>query len=223
MENTVIKGKVIEAMRADRKFREQGYSLHKDFAGKYDNFQVVYAKNSDNKENNFRLRCKSPSGAHSIAGYMIGNALLVPKDTTLPKEGVSKDISGVWYFDQVAEATRTGQSLHQLMDDKDGLELPDSFTVLGAAVGKDTAEDHPYIPLSRYPRYQALLTHHKKVNPDATYITRDEIEDYIKLEGEERPKGIPSDYELKLRNHDKAIWDMSMWMPTLIIEDWRSE
>lgn len=223
MGTTVIKGKVIEAMRADRKFREQGYSLHPNFAGKYDNFQVVYAKDKDSKENNFRLRCKSASGAHSIAGYMIGNALLVPKDTTLPEEGVNKDTKGVWYFDQIADAARSAISLHQLMDDHDGLELPEEFTILGAAVGKDSVEDHPYIPLSRYPRYQVFLNHHKKLHPDATFITRDDIEDYIKAEGADRPKGISDDYELKLRHHDKAVWDMSMWMPTLLIEDWRSE
>lgn len=222
-QEVVIKQAVIKAMKDDNKFREQGFSLHPKFIGKYTNFQVVYQKQGDKAErdNNFRLRCKSASGQHSLSGFMFSNALVVPKDTEFPKEGVKEGVVGVCYFDQASEVTRNAERMHQLMDDDKDFKLPESFTVLGACVGKDSVKDHPYIPISRYPRYHALLNHHKKLNPTAEYINRDDIEYYLGLEGDARPKGIPDGFKFELRNHEEAVWEMHHWMPTLVIQDWR--
>lgn len=220
--------KVVEEMRKDGKIREAGFSLHKDFTGDYGDFNVVVQKTTDEnkitRENNFRLRCKSESGNHSLAGFMVVNALVVPKKQDLPKEHV-KDAPGVFFFHDADEVSRNAIKFSVIMEETDGkaFDFPDKFKVIAALVGKDSAEDHPYIPLSRYPGYGLFQAHKAKINPEQPWVTREDIEYFMTLEGSDRPRGISKDYEFKLRNHDTAVWDMKMWMPTLVIEDWRDE
>lgn len=222
MENNVVKLTVIKLMKTEGKFREQGFSLHEKFAGIYKDFQVLLTKTGGSKpDNNFRVRCKSDAGNHSLAGYMVGNALVVPSGTVLPNETVKDNVKNVYFFDEAEDVVRSATKMHQIMDEGKDFEFPAEFEVLGACIGKDSVGDHPYIPLSRYPRYGALLNHHKKAEPGAIYITRDSIDYYLTLEGDDRPKGIPEGHQFKLHNHEEAVWEMSNWMPTLIIKDWR--
>jgi len=225
MSDNKLSKSVINVMSAENKFRESGFSLHEGFAGKYGSFTVIHKTYGESKtENNFRLRCKSDSGSHSLAGYMVANTLIVPKGTDMPEQLVKEDAPNVHYFSDAGDVTRLAVPMYTKFEaSEDDFEFPESFKVLGACVGKDTVGDHPYIPLSRYPKYKTFLAHHEKVTNGDTFLTRDDIDSYLKLKGEDRPVGIPEGFKFELRNHKTAVMEMGNWMPTLIIEDWRTD
>ncbi len=218
-EKLIVSAEILGSMRDKKQFRIAGYRLHKGFAGQYKSTGVVPTEYGTDKDQSFRLSCTSDSGNHSISGFHMVNAYVVPKKVEMPDKGVKEGIGNIYYFDQLQDVLMQSQRLHVLTKTDTDFTLPVKFEILGAAVGKDAEGDHPYIPLSRYPFYKVLLAHHQKSSPDSTYIDRDTINYLLGLEGEERP-AIPEGYEFKLINHDEAIWRMANWSPTLIIRQW---
>jgi len=211
---------VLSAMRSRRMFRTDGFTLHAGFVGEYKPTKVeATASKVGESEDNFRLHCTSATGAHSLPGFMVSNAFIVPKEVVMPTEFIKVDRPHAWYFEQVSEVIRQSTRLHQQFGDNE-FAFPEKFEVLGAYVQKDSAGEHPYIPLKRYPFYSTILSHHKKLHPDATFVDRDTIAMYLAEKGEARP-AVPADYKLQLRNHGTEVWEYRNWNPTLFIRDWR--
>lgn len=213
---------IIAAMQANNQFRTQGYNLHKNFAGEYTITDVKEYKTrnaEDDDPNAFRVHCKSPSGNHAINGFIFMNAYIVPKDSKIEAaDTVKEGVKHIHFYDgdKVQEALRDAKYVNTLYKDEN-FKLPEKFEILGALVSKDARGDHPYIPLRRYPMYSVILRHHQKSDPEAYYVDRDTIDMYIDTKA---ITSLGKDFKFKLPDHDKKVWDMSLWNPTLIIRDW---
>lgn len=218
-----LPGAVIGAMSKTGAFRTAGYRLHKDFAGDYtiDNVIPFANRQSDKGDDNaYRVQCNSESGNHSLNGFLMSNAYLVPKSEKIDAKSIKDGVDNVFYWDDVQDVIRNSRYLNTEMEDDNDFTFPEKFKIIGAVVSKDTKGDHPYVPLRRYPFYTTILRHHKeKADRDATYVDRDTIDIYINSEGDDRPN-LPKGYKFKMVDHDKAVWKMENWNPTLLIEDW---
>jgi len=216
----IVKSAIIESMSKNNQFRTDGFSLRKGFTGDYQ-IQGIQDYTTRKGVESFRMNCTAPNGMAQIAGYFVVNALLLPKEVELSKiEPVRSDRVGVYYHRNFKDAFGSMPRIHSLLMEGD-FEFPDTIEVIGALVAKDSKEEHPYVPLSRYPFYNLLLSHHQTLTPGATFITRDEIEGYVNGKGKDRPVGLPTKYEFKLANHEESVWEMDKWSPTLLVRDWR--
>jgi hypothetical protein len=216
-----LDGSLVASMREAGQFRTEGFRLHADFVGEY-SIDAIVPYITRNKQESYRMDCKSKSGVHSISGFMVNNCYVLPKNVELKAETVSSSDAGVFYYDGIEGEIRQCVRMNHYMEDSKDFEFPEKLEILGAVVSKDQSGKHPYVPLSRYPMHSLLLKHHQKLFPEATFVTRDEIEAYIKAEGDARPNGLPKGFKFELPNHEKSCMESKNWTPTLIVRDWHA-
>jgi hypothetical protein len=211
---------VIQAMKDRKMLRTDGFSLHAGFTGSYQVNRVeATASKSEGSDDNFRLHTSSSTGSHSLPGFMIVNAFIVPKNVAMPTEFVKSDRPNCFFYEQSSDLIRQCTRMHQAFG-QDGFDFPDSLEIVGAMVQKDSSGEHPYVPLRRYPFYSTLLSFHKTKVADATYIDRETISMYLADQSAGRVN-VPKDFQFKLRNHAIEVWEYRNWNPTLFIRDWR--
>lgn len=216
----VIKKEVLSLMKENGGFRNEGFRLHDGFTTEYEIKDVIAASTRNAKKgekNTYRVNCKSDKGSHSIHGFLMSNALLVPKDIKLKTTNtVKKGVKSIYYYEDIQDVITSSKYVNTVFDDKVDFEFPEKFEIIGAVVSKDSEGDHPYVPLNRYPFYNVFLRHHKISDTTATYVDKDTINMYINETGPRRPV-LPTDFKFELPNHEEAVWKVTNWNPTLLI------
>lgn len=211
---------VIAAMKAAGWLRNDAYALREGFTGKYTIDDVVASKTRNAEDdNNFSVQVTGLIGKQTIPGSVIANARILAKS-----EITAEAIAGadhVYYADKIADLLAGSQPFHQAQGfGDDDYEFPENFKIVGASVQKDPVEDHPRMPLRKYKNYSEVLRHHQAIVADETaFITRELFNEYLAVEGEGRPKGVPASVTKMTLLDSVKPEDMMHWSFTLLLAD----
>ena len=212
--------RVVAAMRDRGAFRNDGYALKDGFAGDYKIEKTVPFKSRGSEANdNYSIHCKTQKGMAVLSAGILGNARLISDVNLLQgKSPVAATAKDIYFAEDVRDVIESSVVFNSVIDDNEPV-LPDEFKVVGAIVTKD-AEGKPTIPLRRYRYYNQVLKHHRKeLGDEAAFMTREEFANYLTVEGDKRPAGIPETYNAPQLVAGVKVDDPASWTFTLLVAD----
>lgn len=223
MSKLTVNADVVSALQDRGLLRTDGYVLHDGFAGIYEFRKLNLFKSAtadgtmSETDNNFSVECKAPKGVANLTAFALLNARLV--EAPIAKESKSGK-PGIFYADEIKDELQGSVPFHTAVKDSDGnINLPEKIEVVGASVPVDE-DGKPLIPLRNYKYYNQVLKHHREqMNDKNAFITRQEFKDYLQVEGEKRPAGVPTSIKTLQLNAGREVTDPALWTFNLIVKD----
>ena len=225
-------------MQENGQLAEDSFRLFEGFIGEwsvgkpetYASRQEVARAKRDGEEpkhDSYRVPITNGSRTISVPGFVLNRARIVGDDKFLNGKKV-KEVAKVAYLDEVeahiASSQNAGSRFKEIDDNGKliGFSIPDTIHISGAIVTKigEGSDAHPSIPLRNYMGYDEVLAYHRQVTKDpAAYITRDDLESYLRMTGEARPSTFPKGVKtLKLRSGVKLDSPV-YWNFRLVLKD----